>query len=145
MPADECWLAPHATLHTAKFTEGELPGASDLEMWMKEKRSASHLLETADWEEASSCLLRRSLPSHPKDARQSRDHPGERERNRVRFCSDWQKDWLHPISCCLQMCPAPSLDNGMLLPKPFEKETACFQPDFIPAMFSWIADSHYSS
>lgn len=31
---------------------------------------------------------------------------------------------------------ALSLDNGRLPPKPFEKETACFQPDFISAMFS---------
>lgn len=49
MPACESvgWhLTPQ--LHAVKFTRGELPGASELEMWMKEKRGGAHLLETAD-------------------------------------------------------------------------------------------------
>lgn len=29
-----------------------------------------------------------------------------REGNRVRLCSDWQKDWLYPISCCFQNVPS---------------------------------------
>lgn len=50
------------TLLTVKFTQGELPGASELEMWIKEKRGTAHLLESADRGEACSCPLRQSLP-----------------------------------------------------------------------------------
>lgn len=95
-------------------------------------RGTAHLLETADWREVCSCLLRWSLPSHTDKRWSTQLGPPWKERG-TGWGLDWQKDWRHPISCYFPNMYS-HLDNGRLLPKPCEKEASCSP--------SWL---HFSS
>lgn len=95
----ERWLDWHHMPHyiLLNVLKWELPGAGVLEMWMKEKRGEAHLLETADWG--------KRVPVRCQEMVGRGGTTPVREGKRVRLCSDWQKDRLHPISCCFQNVP----------------------------------------